>query len=85
MESARIRSFTGPYFLAFGLNTPYLSVFSPNAYHKTPNVGTFHALPEFINNIVNSQEMLLASKSHCTEINTNVQKIGILRKEKKHK
>ena len=31
LKSVRTRSFSGPYFLAFGLNTPYLSVFSPNA------------------------------------------------------
>ena len=31
MKSDRIRSFSGPYFPAFGLNTPCLSVFSPNA------------------------------------------------------
>ena len=33
VKSVRIRSFSGPYFPAFGLNTrdtPYLSVFSPN-------------------------------------------------------
>ena len=45
------RSFSGPYFLAFGLNrdTEYLSVFSPNvretpnSVRKTPNTDTFHA------------------------------------------
>ena len=26
-----IRSYSGPHFPAFGLNTPYLPVFSPNA------------------------------------------------------
>ena len=31
VKSVRIRSFPGPNFPAFGLNTPYLSVFSPNA------------------------------------------------------
>ena len=37
VKSVRIRSFSGPHFPAFGLNTerysvsPYLSVFSPNA------------------------------------------------------
>ena len=35
VKRVRIRSFSGPYFPAFGLNkeryTPYLSVFSPNA------------------------------------------------------
>ena len=30
VESVCIRSFSGPYSPAFGLNTPYLSVFSPN-------------------------------------------------------
>ena len=34
MNSVRIRSFSGPYFPAFGRirrDTPYVSVFSPNA------------------------------------------------------
>ena len=35
VESVRVRSYSGPYFPAFGLNkdriTPYLSLFSPNA------------------------------------------------------
>ena len=31
VKSVRIRSYSGSYFPAFELNTPYLSVFSPNA------------------------------------------------------
>ena len=31
VKSVRIRSYSGPYFPAFGLNTEYLSVFSQNA------------------------------------------------------
>ena len=31
VKSVHIQSFSGPYFLAFGLNTEYLLVFSPNA------------------------------------------------------
>ena len=31
VKSVRIRSYSGPHFPAFGLNTEYLSVFSPNA------------------------------------------------------
>ena len=31
VNSVRIRTYSGPYFPAFGLNTPYLSIFSPNA------------------------------------------------------
>ena len=31
VRSIHIRSYSGPYFPAFGLNTEYLSVFSPNA------------------------------------------------------
>ena len=34
VKSVRIRNYSGPYFLAFGLNTedtPHLSVFIPNA------------------------------------------------------
>ena len=31
VKSVRIRSYSWPYFPAFGLNTEYLSVFSPNA------------------------------------------------------
>ena len=30
-KDSKIESFCGPYFPAFRLNTPYLSVFSPNA------------------------------------------------------
>ena len=39
MKSVRIRSFSGPYFPAFELiqtDTPYLSVFSPNAGKRGP-------------------------------------------------
>ena len=40
--------FSGPYFPAFGLNTPYLSVFSLNVgkygLEKTPYLDTFHAV-----------------------------------------
>ena len=40
--------FSGPYFPAFGLNTEYLPVFSPNAGkygpEKTPPLDTFHAV-----------------------------------------
>ena len=31
VKSLHIPSFSGPYFPAFGLNTEYLSAFSPNA------------------------------------------------------
>ena len=31
VKSVCIRSFSGPFFPAFGLNTPYLFFFSPNA------------------------------------------------------
>ena len=30
VKRVRIRSYSGPHFPAFGLNTPYISVFSPN-------------------------------------------------------
>ena len=36
MKSVRIRSFSGPYFPTFGLNTEYLSIFSPNAWKHRP-------------------------------------------------
>ena len=49
--SVQIRSFSGPYFAAFGLNTeryPYPSVFRPNARkyrpEKTPYLDTFQAV-----------------------------------------
>ena len=57
VESIRIRRFSGQYFPAFGLNTEYLSVFSPYGVYlriqskcgkirtrKTPNIDTFHAV-----------------------------------------
>ena len=31
VKSVRIQSYSGPHFLVFGVNTPYLSVFSTNA------------------------------------------------------
>ena len=31
VKNVRILSYSGAYFPAFGLNTPYLSIFSPNA------------------------------------------------------
>ena len=44
---SKYRVFSGPYFPAFGLNTPYLSVFSPNAEkygpEKTPYFDTSHS------------------------------------------
>ena len=46
--------FSGPYFYAFGLNTPYLSVFSPNAGkygpEEIPHLDTFHAVFSFRQN-----------------------------------
>ena len=36
VKSVRIRRFSGPYIPAFGLNTEYLSVFSPNAGNYRP-------------------------------------------------
>ena len=49
MKSVQIRSFSGPYFPAFRLNTErYLSLFSPSARkygpEKTPYLDTFHAM-----------------------------------------
>ena len=37
VKSVRIRSYSGPYFPAFGLNSPYLSGFSPNAGNTDQN------------------------------------------------
>ena len=55
VKSVHIRSFSGPYFPAFGLITKrceYLSVFSPNAGkyapEKTPYLDTFHVVLTFI-------------------------------------
>ena len=48
VKSAKIRSFSGPYFPAFGLNTERYSVFSPNAGkygpEKTPYLDTFQGV-----------------------------------------
>ena len=51
MKSARIRSFSRPYFPAFGLNTERYSVSVRIQYkygkirtRKTPNTNTFHAV-----------------------------------------
>ena len=48
MKSVQIRSFSGPYFSAFGLNTERHGVFSPNARKygpgKTPYLDTFHVV-----------------------------------------
>ena len=41
MKSVRIRSFSGPYFLAFKLNTE--SYYGNIRTRKTPNMDTFHA------------------------------------------
>ena len=47
MKSVQIRSFSGPYFPVFGLNTETYGV-SPNTGkygpEKTPYLGTFHAM-----------------------------------------
>ena len=49
MPEPKYRLFSGPYFHALGLNTEYLSAFSPNAGkygpEKTPYLDTFHAVP----------------------------------------
>ena len=42
MKSVHIRSFRGPYFLAFGLNTE--SECGKIRTRKTPNMNTFHAV-----------------------------------------
>ena len=48
VKSVRIRSFSGPHFTASGLNTPYLSVFSPNGGkyepEKTRNTDNFYGV-----------------------------------------
>ena len=53
VKSVRIRSFSGPYFPAFGLNTerysvlcisPYSVRMRENTEQKTPNTDTFHAV-----------------------------------------
>ena len=54
VKSVRIRSFSDPYFPAFGLNTgrsEYLSVFSPNAGKHKPEklqIQTFFTQSEFL-------------------------------------
>ena len=52
VKSVRTRSFSGPYFPAFGLNTkktPYSLCFQSKCRkmqtRKIPNMGTFHAVP----------------------------------------
>ena len=52
VKSVEIRSFSGPYFPVFGLNTEIcgvISAFSPNTgkygSEKTPYLDTFHTLP----------------------------------------
>ena len=45
VKSVRIRSFSGPYFPAFGLNiSPYSVRMRENTEQKTPNTDTFHAV-----------------------------------------
>ena len=47
MKVVRIRSLSGPHFSAFGLNIPYLFVFSPNAVKYGPEklrIRTLHAV-----------------------------------------
>ena len=47
--------FSGPYFPVLGLNTKYLSIFSPNAGRyepeKTPYLDTFHAVIRLVTKI----------------------------------
>ena len=50
VKSVHIRSFCGPYFPTFGMNTesfsgPYFPTFGMNTDQNTPNMDTFHALP----------------------------------------
>ena len=52
VKSVRIRSFSGPYFPAFGLNTERLSLRIHSEYgkmptKKTPNTDTFHAVIDY--------------------------------------
>ena len=48
VKSVRFRNFSGPYFPEFGLNNPYLSLFSPNSGKYGPEKlqirGHFHAV-----------------------------------------
>ena len=56
VKSIGIRSYSGPYFPAFGLNTPYLSVFIPNSrentYQNNFEYGHFLHSDGFLNDLI---------------------------------
>ena len=47
-ESVRIRSFSGPYFSAFGLNTWRYSLCGNIRTRENPDTDTFHAVPTIV-------------------------------------
>ena len=71
-KSLRIRSFSGPYFPAFGLNMDRYSECGKIWTRKTPNTDTFYAV-----NIWNILKLFLGKLSEAKRIATSVQRYYI--------
>ena len=71
--------FFGPYFPAFGLNTSYLSVFSPNARkygpEKTPYLDTFHAVLDFLSDIKCGQKRVIPGSDFENKLRKRIKKM----------
>ena len=72
VKSVRIRSYSAPHFPAFGLNTEYLSVFSPNGgkfwSRITPNTDTFYA----VNTSILDQILLYRNENYNHDTNKKI-------------
>ena len=64
MKSARICSFSGPYFLAFGLNTERYGVFSPNTGKYAPE--KFQVRTLFTRGKVKHELRVVSYEFRCT-------------------
>ena len=78
-KSVRIRSYSGPYFHAFGLNTERyeLSLRIPSECEKirtriTPNTDTFHAVQAFENSFLQELPHTTAFNFETNEMKSNV-------------
>ena len=87
VKSIRIRSFSGPYFLAFGLNTEwiqkdteYLSIFSPNAGKCGPEKLLMRAL---FTHCLFLLKTLFTVQCNCSSCGANDANTVIIRKYQK--
>ena len=77
MKSVRIRSFCGPYFPAYGLNTERYCIHSECGkiqIRKTPNTYTFHAVVISYFSVIYYSKVIVKCKYHSSLIFLQVPK-----------